>query len=324
MIWTKQLLGMIMSNPVQLEQLTKDLCKPYIITRSKLGSTTKVIERDFVCNLNDLERLFSMVGEKVKSYQPTKAGFQYLISFSDCTHLENNSIHSLYQAVEGSDKCTDKVIFNWIIAHEIDNLENEMSITVRISNPMNPFVMLQAALSKNHSEADGLDFEDGSISVSIHGATQTSSEEVFAIVGRWAKGCTQPKSVTGSNIFISKHIKKLRFINRWILPVLFASICIIYLASQSGDILHALTLAGFVSFLLLRDATALFNHQIEKWAHFSTRFSLFSLTGGDHNQQSAYIAISSKSNTKLILATIGSFTLNLAAGAVIWYLTKPS
>lgn len=311
-----------MSNPVQLEHLTKDLCKPYVITRSKLGSTTKVIERDFICNLNDLERLYAAVTEKVTTYRPTKAGFQYLLSFSDCTHIENDHINSLYQSVNGSEKCTDKVIFNWIIAHEMDGFENEMSITVRISNPMNPFVMLQAALSKNHSEADGLDFEDGSISVSIHGATQTSSEELFAIVGRWAKGCTQPKSVTGSNIFISKHIKKLRFLNRWVLPILYAFICVIYLATQSGDILHSLTLAGFVSFLLLRDATALFNHYIEKWAQFSTRFSLFSLTGGDQNQQSAYIAISSKSNTKLILATISSFIVNLAAGAVIWYLTK--
>jgi hypothetical protein len=174
-----------MSDVVELQDLTKNFIKPYVVTRSRLGSTTKVIDQKFICTTKELEFLYDSIGEKIGSFQPSKAGFQYLVSFTDSTHCENSDLSTISDNLSPSNKNTEKLILNWKIGHEYDGVENEMSITVRISNPMNPFVMLQAAMSSNHSDADGLDFEDGSVSVSINGATQNTAEEIFAIVQRW-------------------------------------------------------------------------------------------------------------------------------------------
>ncbi|WP_462171124.1 hypothetical protein [Pseudoalteromonas xiamenensis] len=310
-----------MDGSQQLEQLTKNLVKPYVITRSKLGSTTKVIERDFVCNINHLNKLCTIVTEKAKFYRPTRAGFQYLVSFDDATHIENTDIQSLSEYLEGSDKRTDKVIFSWQIAHDMDGIENEMSITIRISNPMNPFVILQAALSKDHSEADALDFEDGSISVSIHGATQTTAEEIFALVSRWSSGCSRPQSMSDINVFLRKHIDKFKFANTWLLPIFCTAIFAMVIQRQEKPE-YSLLLIAIVSFFVLKDVMVIFNQRIERWLRYSTKFSLFSLTGGDENQQTAYFVLSSRSTKRLIGAAIGSLTLNLLAGGIIWYLTK--
>lgn len=108
-----------------------------------------------------------------------------------------------------------------------------MSVTVRISNPLNPFVMLQAAMSKDHSEADNLEFDGGAVSISIHGATQTTAEEIFSIVSRWADCCPQPASITGLNNFIYEHESKISFVNFWIFPVIFSLCAYICLAKSS-------------------------------------------------------------------------------------------
>ena len=301
----------------ELQKLTATLAKPYVVTRSKLGSTTKLIEEQFICSQKELDLLYTSIGEKITSFNPSKAGFQYLISFTDSTHYENSNLSTLEETVSGSNKQTDKLILNWSIGHEYDGIENEMSITVRISNPMNPFVLIQAMMSRDHQEADKLAFEDGTVSVSINGATQTVAEEIFSIVQRWASACPQPQSITGISNTIYKHFEKISFLNYWILPVLYTTAAFYYLKSLPADAVQPYGIVSFVGFLLIRSAAKKFNRHIEKWCVTSRRFSLFMFTGGDSNQQTK-IAAKSKNNTiKLVSSVTLSFILNIIAGYVV-------
>ena len=84
-----------MSELINLQDMTAALSKPYAVTRSKLGATTKVIDEKFICTSKELKILFSSLGEKVATFQPSKAGFQYLISFTDSTHYENSNLDTL-------------------------------------------------------------------------------------------------------------------------------------------------------------------------------------------------------------------------------------
>ena len=307
---------MIIEN-TELQDLTGSLTKPYTVTRSKLGSTTKVIDEIFVCSPKELKTLFDSVGEKIASFNPTKAGFQYLISFTDSTHYENNDLATLSATLSSSDKSTDKLILNWSIGHEFDGVENEMSITIRISNPMNPFVMIQAIMSRNHMEADQLVFENGSVSISINGATQNTAEELFSIVKRWAKACPQPQSITGLNELIYKHTEKISFLNYWVFPVLFVICAFLYLKNLPFETIQPYSFVAFASFLLIRSGAQKVNQKIEKWSMTSRRFSLFMITGGDANQQTK-IAAKSKNNTiKLISSVALSFIINIAAGYIV-------
>jgi len=300
-----------------LQELTGTLIKPYVVTRSKLGSTTKVIEERFVCSQKELDLLYNAIGEKVGSFNPMKAGFQYLISFTDSTHYENSDLTTLQETMSSSNKKTDKLILNWSIGHEYDGIENEMSITVRISNPMNPIVMLQAVMSKDHLEADKLAFAEGTVSVSINGATQNIAEEIFSIVQRWASACPQPQSITGINNTIFKYSEKITFLNYWVFPILYTISAFYYLKGLSPDIVQPYGIVSFVGFLLIRSASKNLNKHIERWSITSRRFSLFMITGGDSNQQTK-IAAKSKNNTiKLISSVLLSFLLNILAGYVV-------
>jgi hypothetical protein len=301
----------------QLQDLTGVLTKPYMVTRSKLGSTTKIIDEIFVCSPKELKILFESIGEKIASFNPTKAGFQYLISFTDSTHYENNDLESLTTKLSSSEKSTDKLILNWSIGHEFDGVENEMSITIRLSNPMNPFVMLQAIMSRNHMDADQLDFESGSVSISINGATQNTAEELFSIVSRWAKACPQPQSITKLNEAIYKNTEKLSFLNYWVFPVLYIVCAFFYLKALPFETIQAYSFVAFSLFLLIRSGAKKVNSKIEKWSITSRRFSLFMVTGGDANQQTKIAAKSTNNTIKLIGSVVLSFVVNVAAGYIV-------
>lgn len=298
----------------ELQDLTGSLTKPYTVTRSKLGSTTKVISEQFICAPKEISTLYESIGEKVGTFNPSRAGFQYLISFTDSTHYENNNLSTLSETLSNSNKCTDKLILNWSIGHEYDGIENEMSITIRISNPMNPFVMLQAVMSQNHTEADQLDFEAGTVSVSINGATQNTAEELFAIVTRWASACPQPQNITGLNDVIYKNTENISFLNYWVFPALYAICMFYYLRTLPLEEILPYSFAAFVSYLYLRAGAQKINEKIEKWSVISKRFSLFMITGGDSNQQTK-IAAKSKNYTLKLIGSVGlTLILNVAAG----------
>lgn len=306
-----------MTELVSLDNLAHPLAKPYVITRSKLGSTTKVIEEKFVCSSREIDLLFDSLGEKIRSFDPSKAGFQFLVSYTDNTHYENSHLSTLVKNVSNSNKCTEKLILSWKLAHEYDGTENEMSITVRISNPINPIVMLQAAMSQNHMEADMLSFEDGSVSVSVHGATQITAEEIFSIVQRWAEACPQPQSITGINSAIYRHSEKIEFLNFWVFPILYIVCGYLFLSTYNMQNSIPYAFIAFSGLILVRSAAQNLNSSINKWAHNSRRFSLFLLTGGDQNQQTKIAARSKNHTIKLVVSVLVSFMVNIFAGIVL-------
>lgn len=303
-----------MTHSIDLQDLTKKLPNPYIVTRSRLGSNTKLIDEKFICGTRDLYTLHDSIGEKISSFNPKKAGFQYLISFTDNTHYEDNSLDALEKRISISSKTTEKLILNWIVGHEFQGIENELSVTVRISNPMNAITVLQAVMSRDHSDADKLDFENGSVSVSINGATQNTAEEIFAIVARWASACPKPHNITGINKSIKKHLKKIEFINYWVFQILFTASAFIFLKKHAANLLQPYSFLAFVGFFFIRSASRYLNSKISYWCDASGKFSVFSITGGDNNQQTKIAAKSKNSTIKLIASVAFSLSLNLIAG----------
>ncbi len=303
-----------MRTPNGLQDLTPALSSPYTLTRSNLGATTKIINKKFICSIKEVLILSDALREKIKYFQPSKAGFQYLVSFTDNTHYENNDLALLEKNTSHSGKSTEKLILNWVIGHMHDGIENEMSITVRISNPINPFIILQAVMSKNPRDVDNIEFETGSVCISVNGATQNTSEEIFSIVGRWIDSCPKPYDFTTINMAIRKHSNKIEFMNYWILPILFCVIVFLYLKNIQSSMVSPYVFLALSSFILLRAASQILNNKIENWCHTSRTFSMFMLTGGDSNQQSQFAAKSKNSTIKLVASVSLSLILNVTAG----------
>ncbi|WP_445356351.1 hypothetical protein ACJJIC_02180 [Microbulbifer sp. ANSA002] len=303
-----------MSDLIELEDLVPAIKSPYKVTKSILGTTTKVMSDKFVCSPRELNILFDKFREKIGYFKPTKIGFQYLISFTDKTHYENTDLTLLESNLASSGKSTDKIILNWIVVHDHDGNENELSITVRISNPINPFVMLQAILSQTPDDIDSLEMETGSVSVSVNGATQTASEEIFELVGRWVDSCPQPQSITKINTLINQHKSKIEAINTWILPIFYSIACFLFLRQLQSQDAIAYAFIMLCGFIVIRSITGKFNEMIYRWCRMSHLFSLFMLTGGDQNQQTKFLADATNSTVKLVASVLASFMVNVAAG----------
>ena len=60
-----------MTEVINAQDLSSALSKPYAVTRSKLGSTTKVIDEKFICSCREIQILFDSLGEKIGSFKPS-------------------------------------------------------------------------------------------------------------------------------------------------------------------------------------------------------------------------------------------------------------
>jgi hypothetical protein len=170
----------------ELSKAVAILGRPYSVTRSRLGAITKVYNDKYVCDLNALKEIFTSMGEKLSQLAPTAPPqFSFLISFSDQTHFDGvtKDIEALATIPVG--KQTQRVVMRWVIQHTLEGESNELSVTLRVSNPLNPLVYLQAALSKAPNEIDNMEFEMGATCVTVDGAGQAYADEIFLRIRNW-------------------------------------------------------------------------------------------------------------------------------------------
>ncbi|MFN7938512.1 MAG: hypothetical protein U0R19_34610 [Bryobacteraceae bacterium] len=192
-----------------MEDLTNTVAvlgKPYAITRSRLGAITKVYVAQYVCDARALRELFQTIGEKLNAVPKAQTPkFSFLISFSDQTHHDGvpEDLRSMSPIPVGKE--TERVVIKWVVVHKIDEVDNELSVTIRISNPVNPLVLLQAALSKSPSDLDNFEFERGSTCVTVDGAVQGFADEVFLRVQRWIEARNKPHSALSVDKVYSKY-----------------------------------------------------------------------------------------------------------------------
>lgn len=297
-------------------------CSPYKVSSGILGTSTKLMPDKFVLSEKELGLLFDKLRSKFSTFNPSEIDFLYLVSFTDRSHFEHHDLKILHEVLNGSAKKTEKLSLTWTMKHQHDGIENSMLVTIRISNPINPFVMLQAALSKTPGDIENLEVEMSSVSISVQGATQDTSEEIFELVGRWVDACPTPQGITNINTIISNHRKKIKFMNFWVLPLLYSVACFSFLQEINFETASLNNVAPYMflmicGFMYLRTVTSNVNNWITEWCRSSRLFSLFMLTGGDKNQQTAYAASSMNSTVKLVASVILSFAVNVAAGIFI-------
>lgn len=297
------------------------LAKPYSITRSRLGAITKVYPDQFFCDLPSLKELFQNIGEKLISLPPTGTPeFSFLISFSDKTHQDGviTDLNGLTSIPIG--KQTDRIVMKWVVQHEIEGLRNELTVTIRISNPINPLVFLQAALSKSPNDLDNFEFEMGSTCVTVDGAGQSYADEVFLRVQNWMNARNKPHAFIGIHESYLKYQWIFDQLNLAVLPLLTISAICLYLA-QRGSTPQQLTAIPIVIglFLILRDFARKANDKMQNWAHRAKHINLFQITNGDIDALTKIAARSKNSLIKLGVSGAASFLINVAAGVTCWY-----
>ncbi|MBN9498147.1 MAG: hypothetical protein J0H39_15440 [Alphaproteobacteria bacterium] len=302
------------------------LGKPYKITRSRLGAITKVFTEQFLCDVTALQELFQSVSEKLASAPATETPtFSFLISFSDQTHHDGVTSDLTQMTTIPIGKQTERIVARWGIAQTIDEVRNELTITVRISNPINPLVFLQAALSKSPSDLDNFQFEMGSTCVTVDGATQNFSDEVFLRIQNWIEARNKPHSFLNIHGFYLKYEFYLDKLGLALLPFLTATLASLW-AARLPDIRDQLTAAPMIFglFLIIHGFCHDLTIKMSRWANRSRHISLFQITNGDLDALNKLAAKANNSALKLIASLVLQFLLNIAAGIACWWMTLPS
>ncbi len=306
-----------------LQTVLAPLGKPYTITRSRLGAITKVMEDRYICDLSALKELTLSLSEKLNGIpaQTKSAEFSFLISFNDQTHYDGvaEELRSLTSIPIG--KQTDRVVLCWRIFHKIDDVENELTLTIRISNPVNPLVYLQAALSKSATEIDNIEFEMGSTCASVDGATHSFADEIFLRVQNWIKARNKPHAFIGIEEIYSKYEWFLDYLNSVVLPVLIVAIVSYYVSEKfPTNVILAVTPVIICIYFALQPIASRVNRKMAMWAKKSKYISLFLITNGDSDAVTKLAATAKNSFIKLAFTTAISFILNVVAGIVCWKL----
>ncbi|WP_036306775.1 hypothetical protein, partial [Methyloglobulus morosus] len=129
----------------ELAHTVANFGRPYAITRSRLGAITKVYPERYICDLNSIKELFQSIVEKLDALTTKdRPSFSFLISFSDQTHHDGVATDLSGLTTIPIGKKTERTVMRWVVKHEIEDFENELTITIRISNPINPLLFLQA------------------------------------------------------------------------------------------------------------------------------------------------------------------------------------
>jgi hypothetical protein len=300
------------------------LGRPYAITKSRLGAITKVYTERYICDLASLKELFQSIGEKLSGLNSTGVPeFSFLISFSDQTHHDGATADLQSLSTIPIGKQTERIVMRWAIKHDIDGVENELSITVRISNPINPLVYLQAALSKSASEIDNMEFEMGSTCVTVDGATQGYADEIFLRLKNWIAARNKPHAFLEVGKIYNRYEWWIDQLNQSILPLLAIGALSLYISqkvTQSQQITFTPVLIAL--FFLFHTLGRKLNSKMSGWAKRSEHISLFAITHGDNDAITKMAARAKNSFIKLIASGIFGFILNVAAGIVCWWLVE--
>ena len=295
------------------------LGKPYTITRSKLGAITKVYTDQYLCDLPAVKELVHTIGEKLSAIKATKnQEFSFLISFDDKTHHDGVLSDLQNAGAVPIGKRTDRVVMRWAVEHLIDGHSNELSITVRVSNPINPLVFLQAALSKSPSDIDNFEFEMGSTCVTVDGADQGYSDEIFLKVQNWIKARNKPHAFLNIHDFYIKKEWYMDQLNYSLLPFLAVSLASGYFYSKYPDTFLPALPPMLAGFFVLRTLGSRLNQKMAAWARRAKHISLFQITNGDVDFLTKLDATSKNSVIKLSLSGLVSIALNVIA-AVFCY-----
>lgn len=296
--------------------------KPYAITRSKLGAITKIFDDRYICDLRALKEIFQSIGEKLsRSGSVATPTFSFLISFDDKTHHDGITADFQNLTTIPTGKLTDRIVMRWGITHLLNEEENELSVTIRISNPINPLVFLQAALSKSPNELDNTEFELGSTCVTVDGSTQAYADEIFLLVKNWVAARNKPHAF----IEVRKVYDKVEWyadqFNRSLLPTLVvAGLSFWSLERFSTNTLIASIPITFGIFFFIRSIGDDLNRKMLIWARKTEHMGVFQITNGDIDSVAKMAARAKNSALKLIATNAMSLVSNIIAGVVCWYL----
>lgn len=309
-----------MTQDLSVLDAANPLLRPFHITKSKMSVITKIYEKRYICNCSSVIELMQVVAEKIKELRPESCAFSYLLSYNDNTHIDGHNPRDFAIPRLSTGKRVDRLVMKWSVRHLIDEVQNEIGIMIRISNPVNPMMIFQAAMSKQPDDFDGLEFGNGCTTISVAGASPLYGDGVIQIVGGWIDARPRPEYITGVHDIYARHRGLLSWLNYWLMPLLGVSAAAIWMFKNpdSKYVIH-IGMLGILAHWYLCKIAKNINDRVGRHLFNINMYSVFDITNGDSNQMTKYAAKSRNSMIKLAINAIFTIIGNIVAAAVCYY-----
>ena len=278
------------------------------------SSITKLFDSRYICDKSALQELISGISEKLEHINGVETvEFSLLISFNDKTHRDGLFDDLFRDSRIAIGKKTDKVVLSWKAYLKIEESRRELTITARISNPINPLLFIQAAFSQTTNEIDSLELETCATSATVTGAQPGLSDEIFLIFSKWIDARNKPHSSVSIGEFYSKHVGIFYFLNSELLPLLIVAITSSFIYENHPE--RSVQLLPLVAclFLILQSTARKLNRKMTVWSGNSKHLNLFLLTNGDNDAQSKTAAKAQNSVYKLVVTIVFQVLIKIFA-----------
>lgn len=287
------------------------LNKPYNVTRSRLGAITKVYSTEYICDVKALKQVIDSITEKLSNMQgPIEVSL--IISYADNTHHDFGVYEINSFDFDRVDKVTDRIVIKWVLIQHIDNEIQELSVILRLANPINPLILFQAALTKSANDIDNLDFEIGTTCITVDGAIDSTANEFFLRVSNWINARAKYHVFLDIRSTYLKFKSLINFFNSSIIPLVITLILSHYASRLDIKNQIALTPSILGAFLILQHAFRTLNNYLMSRIYNAYKVNLFSITSGDRDN----IAKISAKSWNNIFKAITLQILSIATGVI--------
>lgn len=282
-------------------------------------------------SMRELEELNRAVVAKLSHYELLGSEFSAILTLRDTRFEEFNSWQAFSGRNWNTPDQTTCLQLKWQFLVRFPNTTEPAShaITVRLANQPRPYEMMQAIFSKDPEDMERFELDAAPMTCRVDFADQLLSQELLAIVASWRKALREPVPVVP---FFRRLLKKASLVvqvtqNSVLLMSTLAACAAFFRWSRPATPEVALTAGAFRDNLLLLAALGIFLYlsrglgrwlgsRAHEYLHRLERFSLFELTAGDSNRQTALSAKSRNAGLKFIASSALALLWNVVGGVL--------
>ncbi|TXI14337.1 MAG: hypothetical protein E6Q68_00535 [Polynucleobacter sp.] len=297
----------------------------------KPDSIQRVFSRSVQIDQNSLFELNLRVHEKLKTHNLEAIVVSATVIFDDKTTIEFGGWAEFESYRWSTHKATKEIRLKWQFLLSVQGYEipQQHSLVVKLSADAKPLELLQAVLSKNPDEIDGVMYNFAPTVCRADFVNHTMGQELISLVEEWNKSLSTPdiESSIIKKLYRYKHT--LSHAINYLTPALSTIAFIAVFRSNYITSDHSLPISmndgvNLITWLLFGIVVIYLLDKSARWlagiVHNSIaeygKYSIFNLTSGDLSRAKKLDNSNKAKRNHFLLSVVFSLALNIISGII--------
>lgn len=319
------------SNSLVLKADKDSLRSIFHLLVGKPDSIQKVFSRSVQIHQNSLLELNLRISEKLKTHNLEAMVVSAVVIFDDKTTIEFGGWAEFESYRWSTHKATKEIRLKWQFLLSVQGYEvpQQHSLVVKLSADAKPLELLQAVLSKNPDEIDGVIYNFAPTVCRADFINHTMGQELISLVEEWNKALPTPDVESNLIKKLYRHKDIFAHAINYLTPALSTVSFIAVFRSNYISSDHPLPITmndgvGLITWLLFGIIVIYLLDKASKWlasvVHNSIaeygKYSIFNLTSGDLSRAKKLNNSNKKKRNHFLLSVSCSLILNVVSGII--------